>query len=154
MVAEDMISRGPYFLNRIKTCDETWVYEFDTLTSQKSSECRMENEPDPKKPNSQSVLKAIPESAYQKSLSLLWQDTHQSLLLRDQVFSPCSVRTFINPCCCGIKSTVLALPGHSSIFAAAGSSHQSLLSQDIHQSLLLRDPVISPCFGRIINNPC
>ncbi|KAL7740065.1 hypothetical protein ACLKA6_000855 [Drosophila palustris] len=139
--------------------------------------------------------------------SLLCQDIHPYLLLRDQVFSPCSVRTFIDPCCCGITSPVLALSGHSSILAAAGSRlqsllcqdihqslllrdpasvrgghssilaaagsslqsllaghssilaaagsrRQSLLCQDIHQSLLLRDPACSPCSGRIINNPC
>ncbi|KAL7725912.1 hypothetical protein ACLKA6_000679 [Drosophila palustris] len=86
--------------------------------------------------------------------SLLCQDIHQSLLLRDQVFSPCSVRTLINPCCCGIKSSVLALLGHSSILAAAGSSLQSLLCQDIHQSLLLRDQVFSPCSARTLINPC
>ncbi|KAL7726217.1 hypothetical protein ACLKA6_001622 [Drosophila palustris] len=70
--------------------------------------------------------------------SLLWQDIHQSLLLRDQVYSPCSGRTFINPCCCGIQSSVLAQAGHSSILAAAGSSHQPLLWQDHQQPLLIR----------------
>ncbi|KAM8714599.1 hypothetical protein ACLKA7_000041 [Drosophila subpalustris] len=86
--------------------------------------------------------------------SLLCQDIHQSLLLRDRAYSPCSARTFINPCCCGIKSTVLALPGHSSILAVAGSSLQSLLCQDIYQSLLLRDPAYSPCSVRTLINPC
>ncbi|KAM8702725.1 hypothetical protein ACLKA7_000855 [Drosophila subpalustris] len=86
--------------------------------------------------------------------SLLWQDIRQSLLLRDQAYSPCSGRTFINPCCCGIQSSVLALAGHTSILAAAGSSYQSLLWQDIHRSLLPRDPVISLCFGRIVIDPC
>ncbi|KAL7740070.1 hypothetical protein ACLKA6_000860 [Drosophila palustris] len=86
--------------------------------------------------------------------SLLCQDTHQSLLLRDQVFSLCSARTFINPCCCGITSSVLALPGHPSILAAAGSNLQSLLCQDIHRSLLLRDHVSSPCSVRTFIDPC
>ncbi|KAM8701811.1 hypothetical protein ACLKA7_000885 [Drosophila subpalustris] len=86
--------------------------------------------------------------------SLLCQDTHQSLLLRDHVFSPCSARTFISPCCCGITPSVLASPGHSSILAAAGSSLQSLLCQDIHRSLLLRDHVFSPCFARTLIDPC
>ncbi|KAM8701593.1 hypothetical protein ACLKA7_017659 [Drosophila subpalustris] len=86
--------------------------------------------------------------------SLLCQDTHQSLLLRDHVFSPCSARTFISPCCCGITSSVLALPGHSSVLAAAGSSLQSLLCQDIHRSLLLRDHVFSPCSARTFIDPC
>jgi len=59
-VAEDMISRGPDFLNRIITGDETWVYEFDTLTSQQSTEWRMENEPNPKKARrSRSKLKVL-----------------------------------------------------------------------------------------------
>ncbi|KAL7724351.1 hypothetical protein ACLKA6_002996 [Drosophila palustris] len=86
--------------------------------------------------------------------SLLCQDIHQSLLLRDQAYSPCSARTFINPCCCGIQPTVLALSGHSSILAAAGSNLQSLLCQDIHQSLLLRDPAYSPCSVRTLIDPC
>ncbi|KAL7724014.1 hypothetical protein ACLKA6_018955 [Drosophila palustris] len=73
-------------------------------------------------------------------MSSLWQDIHQSLLLRDQAYSPRSGRTFTNPCCCGIKSTVLALAGHSPILAAAGSSLQSLLWQDIHQSLQRKAP--------------
>ncbi|KAL7724886.1 hypothetical protein ACLKA6_016350 [Drosophila palustris] len=86
--------------------------------------------------------------------SLLWQDIHQSLLPRDPVISPCSGRTFSDPCCRGVKSSVLALAGHPSVLAAAGSSQQSLLWQDIQQSLLLRDLVISPCSGRTSNNPC
>ncbi|KAM8702719.1 hypothetical protein ACLKA7_000849 [Drosophila subpalustris] len=52
------------------------------------------------------------------------------------------------------RPTVLALAGHSPILASAGSSLQSLLWQNIHQSLLLRDPVISPCSGRTSINPC
>lgn len=58
--AEDMISRGPDFLKRIITGDETWVYEYDTLTSQQASEWRFENEPKPKKPRqSQSKIKVL-----------------------------------------------------------------------------------------------
>ncbi|KAL7725247.1 hypothetical protein ACLKA6_015884 [Drosophila palustris] len=86
--------------------------------------------------------------------SLLWQDIHQSLLLRDLGISPCSGRTFIDPCCRGIQSTVLVLAGHPSILAAAGSRHQSLVWQDIQQSLLLRDLGISPCSGRTFIDPC
>ncbi|KAL7725590.1 hypothetical protein ACLKA6_008002 [Drosophila palustris] len=81
-----MISRGPDFLNRIITSDETWVYKFDTLTSQKSSECSMENEPDPKKPNSQSVLKAIPESAYQKSMEDWFRRFHICIAKNGEYF--------------------------------------------------------------------
>ncbi|KAM8718251.1 hypothetical protein ACLKA7_000953 [Drosophila subpalustris] len=86
--------------------------------------------------------------------SLLWQDIHRSLLPLDPVISPCSGRTSINPCCRGIQSSVLAVAGHPSILAAEGFSHQSLLWQDIHRSLLPRDPVISPCSGRTSIDPC
>ncbi|CAK9833043.1 Mariner Mos1 transposase [Anthophora retusa] len=51
--AEDMISRVSSdftFVKRIVTGDKTWVYEYDMQTSQQSSEYRLENEPNPKKP--------------------------------------------------------------------------------------------------------
>ena len=52
-VSKDMIScanNDPTFMKRIITGDESWVYEYDTLTNQQSSEWRFENEPNPKKP--------------------------------------------------------------------------------------------------------
>ncbi|XP_044753368.1 protein GVQW3-like isoform X1 [Coccinella septempunctata] len=52
-VSEDMVSRAasdPNFMKRIITGDETWVYEYDTLTAQQSTEWRLPNEPNPKKP--------------------------------------------------------------------------------------------------------
>ncbi|KAL7725155.1 hypothetical protein ACLKA6_018680 [Drosophila palustris] len=77
---------------------------------------------------------SILDAAGSSQQSLLWQDIHRSLLPRDQVSSPCSGRTSIDPCCRGIKSTDIVLAGYSAIFAAAGSSQQSLLWQDSHQS--------------------
>ncbi|KAL7725195.1 hypothetical protein ACLKA6_017351 [Drosophila palustris] len=47
--------------------------------------------------------------------------------------------TFSDPCCRRINSAVLALAGHSAILAAAGSTQQSLLWQDIQRSLLPQD---------------
>ncbi|CAK9801685.1 Mariner Mos1 transposase [Anthophora quadrimaculata] len=62
-VAEDMISRASSdftFMKRITTGDETWVYEYDMQTSQQSSEYRLENEPNPKKPRqSRSKIKVM-----------------------------------------------------------------------------------------------
>ncbi|CAK9799943.1 Mariner Mos1 transposase [Anthophora quadrimaculata] len=62
-VAEDMISRASSdftFMKRIITGDETWVYEYDMQTSQQSSEYRLENEPNPKKPRqSRSKIKVM-----------------------------------------------------------------------------------------------
>ncbi|XP_044746468.1 protein GVQW3-like isoform X2 [Coccinella septempunctata] len=51
LVSEDMVSRAasdPNFMKRIITGDETWVYEYDTLTAQQSTEWRLPNEPNPK----------------------------------------------------------------------------------------------------------
>ncbi|CAK9827582.1 Mariner Mos1 transposase [Anthophora retusa] len=62
-VAEDMILRVSSdftFMKRIITGDETWVYEYDMQTSQQSSEYRLENEPNPKKPRqSRSKIKVM-----------------------------------------------------------------------------------------------
>lgn len=62
-VAAEMISNAnsdPTFMKRLITGDETWVYEFDMLTSQQSSEWRAENEPKPKKPRqSRSKIKVL-----------------------------------------------------------------------------------------------
>lgn len=52
-VAADMLDRAnldPTFLEKIITGDETWVYEYDTLTNQQSSEWRPIGAPKPKKP--------------------------------------------------------------------------------------------------------
>ena len=51
-IAEDMLeqaSSDPTFMKRIVTGDETWVYEFDTQTSQQASEWRLPTEPKPKR---------------------------------------------------------------------------------------------------------
>ncbi|XP_043257532.1 protein GVQW3-like [Colletes gigas] len=62
-VAEDMISRASSdftFMKRIITDDETWVYEYNMQTSQQSSEYRLENEPNSKKPRqSRSKIKVV-----------------------------------------------------------------------------------------------
>lgn len=62
-VSEDMFSRAasdPNFMKRIITRDETWVYEYDTLTAQQSTEWRLPNEPNPKKPRqSRSKIKVL-----------------------------------------------------------------------------------------------
>lgn len=62
-VASDMLERAnsdPTFMERIITGDETWVYEYDTLTTQQSSEWREKNEPKPKKPRkSRSRIKTM-----------------------------------------------------------------------------------------------
>ncbi|KAM8707554.1 hypothetical protein ACLKA7_014649, partial [Drosophila subpalustris] len=84
--------------------------------------------------------------------SLLWQDIQRSLLPQDQLSSPCFGRTFSDPCYRRINSAVLALAGHSVILAAARSTQQSLLWQDIQQSiqrsLLPQDQLSSPCSSR------
>lgn len=62
-VAADMLDRAnsdPTFMGRIITGDETWVYEYDTQTSQQSSEWVGKNEPKPKKPRkSRSKIKTM-----------------------------------------------------------------------------------------------
>ncbi|XP_043260410.1 uncharacterized protein LOC122401986 [Colletes gigas] len=62
-VAEDTISRASSdftFMKRIITGNETWVYEYDMQTSQQSSEHRLENERNPKKPRqSRSKIQAM-----------------------------------------------------------------------------------------------
>lgn len=62
-VAKQMIANAdsdPTFMERIITGDETWVYEFDMLTSQQSSEWRAEDEPKPKKSRqSRSKIKVL-----------------------------------------------------------------------------------------------
>lgn len=62
-VSMDMVSRAasdPTFMKRIIIGDETWVYEYDTLTSQQSTEWRFENEPKPKKARqSRSKIKVL-----------------------------------------------------------------------------------------------
>lgn len=62
-VAEDMLERSNLdstFMQRIITGDETWVYEYDTQTSQQSSEWRWNTEPKPKKPRqSRSKIKIM-----------------------------------------------------------------------------------------------
>ena len=53
-VSEDMVTRAasdPNFMKRIITGNETWVYEYDTLTAQQSAEWHLQNEPNPKKPS-------------------------------------------------------------------------------------------------------
>ena len=53
-------NNDPTFMKRIITGDESWVYEYDTLTNQQSSEWRFENEPNPKKPRrSRSKVKVM-----------------------------------------------------------------------------------------------
>ncbi|KAL7726629.1 hypothetical protein ACLKA6_010494 [Drosophila palustris] len=81
-------------------------------------------------------------------------DIQQSLLPQDQLSSPCSSRTFSDPCCRRINSAVLALAEHPAILAAAGLTQQSLLWQDIQRSLLPQDQLSSPCFGRTFSDPC
>nr|APL98296.1 truncated putative DD34D transposase [Bactrocera tryoni] len=62
-VAADMLDRAnsdPTFMERIITGDETWVYEYDTLTNQQSSEWRPKGAPKPKKPRqSRSKVKVM-----------------------------------------------------------------------------------------------
>lgn len=62
-VAEEMlqmVNSDPTIMKRIITGDETWVYEYDMLTSQQSSEWRTKNEPKPKKPRqSRSKIKVM-----------------------------------------------------------------------------------------------
>lgn len=62
-VAKEMlanVAEDPTFIKRIITGDETWVYEYDTETTQQSGEWRFENEPKPKKPRqSRSKVKVM-----------------------------------------------------------------------------------------------
>lgn len=56
----DRVNSDPTFMERIITGDETWVYEYDMLTSQQSSEWREKNEPKPREPRqSRSKIKVM-----------------------------------------------------------------------------------------------
>ncbi|KAM8714603.1 hypothetical protein ACLKA7_000045 [Drosophila subpalustris] len=63
--------------------------------------------------------------------SLLCQDIHRSSLLRDQVYSPCSARTFINLCCCGIQTSALAFNALINNPCCSGSAIRKFLPQDL-----------------------
>lgn len=62
-VAKEMLEQvenDPTFIQRIITGDETWVYQFDMLTKQQSSEWRYPNEPRPKRiRQTQSKIKTL-----------------------------------------------------------------------------------------------
>ena len=56
----EQVENDPTFIQRIITGDETWVYHFDMLTKQQSSEWRYPNEPRPKRiQQTQSKIKTL-----------------------------------------------------------------------------------------------
>lgn len=59
-VAKEMLSLGQNVIEGIITGDETWVYEYDIETNQRSSEWRFSDESKPKKPRqSRSKIKVL-----------------------------------------------------------------------------------------------